>query len=121
MSYPSVASGRLAMLYWSAMLETVNPATGEVLATFPVHGRREVDAAVATGREAAVWWAGLGWAGRRIRLLAWKSHLTRYLDRLAQLVHEETRKPPDDAKLQIIPAILPIDWGAKHAPRVPRP
>ena len=27
------------------MLETVNPATGEVLATFPVHGRREVEAA----------------------------------------------------------------------------
>src|SRR5436190_1546154 len=41
------------------MLETVNPATGEVLATFPVHGRREVTAAVAQAREAAVWWAGL--------------------------------------------------------------
>ena len=51
------------MLYWSTMLETLNPATGEVLATFPVHGRREVDAAVAQAREAAVWWAGLGWSG----------------------------------------------------------
>ena len=84
------------------MLETVNPATGEVLATFPVHGRREVDAAVAQAREAAAWWAGLGWSGRRIRLLAWKSHLTRYMSRLAQLVHEETGKPLDDAKLEII-------------------
>jgi len=37
------------------MLETVNPATGEVLATFPVHGRREVDAAVTAAREAASW------------------------------------------------------------------
>jgi len=109
------------MLYWSAMLETINPATGEVLATFPLHGRREVDAAVAEGREAAVWWAGLGWAGRRIRLLAWKSYLTRYLDRLAQLVHTETGKPLDDAKLEIILAILHIDWAAKHARRVLRP
>jgi acyl-CoA reductase-like NAD-dependent aldehyde dehydrogenase len=100
------------------MLETVNPATGEVLATFPVHGRRDVDAAVAQAREAAAWWAGLGWSQRRIRLLAWKSHLARYLGRLAQLVHEETGKPLDDAKLEIILAIVHIDWAAKHARRV---
>ena len=102
------------------MLETVNPATGEVLATFPVHGRREVDAAVAAAREAASWWAGLGWSGRRIRLLAWKSHLVRYMGRLAQLMHEETGKPLDDAKLEIITAVLHIDWAARHARRVLR-
>jgi acyl-CoA reductase-like NAD-dependent aldehyde dehydrogenase len=103
------------------MLETVNPATGEVLATFPVHGRREVDAAVAKAREAAVWWSGLGWSGRRIRLLAWKSHLVRYMERLAQLMHEETGKPLDDARLEIILAVLHIDWAARHARRVLRP
>src|SRR6266576_5343486 len=103
------------------MLETVSPATGEVLATFPVHGRREVDAAVVQASEAAAWWAGLGWSERRIRLLAWKSHLTRYLARLAQLVHEETGKPLDDATLEIVLAIVPIDWAARHARRVLRP
>ncbi len=103
------------------MLETINPATGEVLATFPLQGSREVDAAVAAARDAAEWWAGLGWSGRRIRLLAWKSHLTRYLGRLAQLVHEETGKPLDDAKLEIILAILHIDWAARHARGVLRP
>jgi acyl-CoA reductase-like NAD-dependent aldehyde dehydrogenase len=109
------------MLYWSAMLETVNPATGEVLAAFPVHGRREVDAAVAAAREAAGWWAGLGWSGRKIRLLAWKSYLVRYMGRLAQLMHEETGKPLDDARLEIILAIVHIDWAARHARRVLRP
>jgi acyl-CoA reductase-like NAD-dependent aldehyde dehydrogenase len=103
------------------MLETVNPATGEVLATFPVHGRREVDAAVATAREAASWWASLGWSGRRVRLLAWKSHLVRYMGRLAQLMHEETGKPLDDATMEIILAVLHIDWAARHARRVLRP
>jgi acyl-CoA reductase-like NAD-dependent aldehyde dehydrogenase len=103
------------------MLETVNPATGEVLASFPVHGRREVDAAVAAGREAALWWGGLGWSGRRARLLAWKSHLVRYMGRLAQLMHEETGKPLDDARLEIILAVLHIDWAARHARRVLRP
>ena len=103
------------------MLETVNPATGEVLATFPVHGRREVDAAVAAAREAAGYWAGLGGAGRRIRLLAWKSYLVRYMGRLAELMHEETGKPLDDARLEIILAVLHIDWAARHAKRVLRP
>src|SRR5580658_2973369 len=103
------------------MLETVNPATGEVLATFPVDGHREVDAAVEAAREAATWWAALGWSGRRIRLLAWKSYLVRYMARLAQLMHEETGKPLDDAKLEIILAVLHIDWAAKHARRVLRP
>src|ERR1700689_264878 len=121
MFYPSVASGRPAMLYWSPMLETVNPATGEVLATFPLHGTREVDAAVAAATDAAVWWAGLDWSGRRVRLLAWKSYLTRYLGRLAQLVHGEAGKPLDDANLEIILAIVHIDWAARHARRVLRP
>ncbi|MBV9094435.1 MAG: aldehyde dehydrogenase family protein [Streptosporangiaceae bacterium] len=103
------------------MLETVNPATGEVLAVFPERGRREVDAAVAAAREAAAWWEGLGWSGRRIRLLAWKSHLVRYMERLAQLVHAETGKPLDDAKLEIILAALRIDWAARNARRVLRP
>ena len=103
------------------MLETVNPATGEVLATFPEHGRREVDTAVAAAREAAAWWAALGWNGRRIRLMAWKSYLVRYMGRLAQLMHEETGKPLDDARLEIILAILHIDWAARNARRVLRP
>jgi acyl-CoA reductase-like NAD-dependent aldehyde dehydrogenase len=103
------------------MLETVNPATGEVLGTFPVHGQREVDAAVTAAREAAVWWAGLGWSARRVRLYAWKSYLVRYMGRLAQLVHEETGKPLDDAKLEIIAAVVHLDWAARHARRVLRP
>jgi acyl-CoA reductase-like NAD-dependent aldehyde dehydrogenase len=97
------------------MLETMNPATGEVLATFPVHGRREVEAVVLTAGEAAIWWRDLGWSGRRLRLLAWKSHMVRYMERLAQLMYEETGKPLDDARLEIISAAIHIDWAARHA------
>ena len=42
--------------------DSVNPATSEVIATFPVHGRAEVEATVERAREAAAWWSG--WAGR---------------------------------------------------------
>src|SRR5579875_763559 len=97
---------------------TLNPATGQVIASFPVCGRSEVDAAVLRAGEAASWWAALGWRERRIRLLTWKSAITRRMADLARLVHEETGKPVADAKLEIILAIVPLDWAAKHARRV---
>jgi acyl-CoA reductase-like NAD-dependent aldehyde dehydrogenase len=106
---------------WGASRETfesVNPATGEVLATYGSDGQREVALAVRRARDAAAWWGGLSFAMRRLRLLAWKSHLTRYLGPLAQLVHDETGKPLDDATLEIVNTILHLDWAAKHAARV---
>jgi len=98
--------------------DTVNPATSEVIATFPVHGRGEVDAVVERAGQAATWWAGLGHGQRRTRLLAWKSHITRYMARLAELVHNETGKPLADAQLEILLAIVHIDWAAKNAGKV---
>ena len=101
-----------------ATFDTMNPATGEVIATFPVCGPAEVEAAVQRAREAAAWWAGLDAKERRLRLLAWKSYLTRYLSRLSELVHQETGKPLGDAKLEIVLAILHLDWAAKNARKV---
>jgi len=109
---------------WGTVRETfqsVNPATGEVLATYGIDGEREVALAVRRAQTAAAWWGGLSFAERRLRLLAWKSHLTRYLGRLAQLVHDETGKPLDDATLEIVNAILHLDWAARHAQPVLKP
>jgi len=44
--------------------DSLNPATDEVVGTYPVHTEADVEAAVARAREAAVWWAELGFAGR---------------------------------------------------------
>src|ERR1035438_10458140 len=98
--------------------DSVNPATSEVIATFPAMRESEVAAAVERAQFAASWWAGLDWKERRIRLLAWKSHITRYMGRLAELVHTETGKPLADAQLEIILAIVHIDWAAKNARKV---
>src|SRR5260370_20183118 len=109
---------------WGASRETfesVSRATGEVLATYGIDGQREVSLAVRRARGAAAWWGGLSFAERRLRLLAWKSHLTRYMGRLAQLVHDETGKPLDDATLEIVNTILHLDWAARHAASVLRP
>jgi acyl-CoA reductase-like NAD-dependent aldehyde dehydrogenase len=98
--------------------DSVNPANGEVIASFPVSGQREIRASVDRATSAAGWWAGLGWKQRRGYLLAWKSYLARYIGRGAQLVHVETGKPLADAQLEILLAIVHIDWAAKHAQRV---
>src|SRR5579859_27658 len=98
--------------------DSVNPANSEVIATFPVFGQAEVNATVQRAHEAAAWWRGLDWKERQTRLLAWKSHLTRYIGRLAELVHNETGKPLDDAKLEIVLAVVHIDWAAKNARKV---
>jgi acyl-CoA reductase-like NAD-dependent aldehyde dehydrogenase len=98
--------------------DTVNPATGEVIATFPAYGGQDVQDAVERATSAAQWWAGLGWKGREQRLLAWKSHLIRYIGRLAELVHTETGKPLADAQLEILLAVIHVDWAARNARKV---
>ena len=102
----------------TATFDTLNPATSEVIATFPVCGEAEVGQAVARAGQAAAWWAGLSWKDRQVRLMAWKSHITRYIGRLAELVHTETGKPLGDAQLEIMLAIVHIDWAARHARKV---
>ncbi|MCU1589810.1 MAG: aldehyde dehydrogenase [Frankiales bacterium] len=99
--------------------ESLEPSTGNVVATFPVHTAAEVEAAVARARAASVWWQQLGWSGRRERLDSWKRLIVRRGDELAELVHRENGKPVSDARLTEV--TLPVDhiaWAAKHAPKV---
>jgi acyl-CoA reductase-like NAD-dependent aldehyde dehydrogenase len=100
----------------TGMFESLNPATGDVVGTFPVHGPDDMAAAVDAARIAQQWWWDLGWKERRRRLIAWRSYLRRHLDELADLVHRETGKPRWDAEsIDVIATVLHLDWAAKHA------
>jgi len=98
--------------------DTLDPATGDVIARWPVDDDLSVQEAVDRARVAAQWWADLGPDERRTRLLAWKGVIARRIRQLAQLVHRENGKPLDDAILEIIIAIDHIDWAARNAPKV---
>ncbi len=98
--------------------DSLNPATGEPIGTFGVFGEHEVAETVARAREAAQWWAGLPGKERKARMLAWKSYLTRYIMRIAELMHAETGKPVADAQLEVLLAVVHIDWAAKNAAKV---
>jgi acyl-CoA reductase-like NAD-dependent aldehyde dehydrogenase len=98
--------------------DSLNPSTGDVVASYPVHDAAAVEAAVDRARIAANWWAGLGFAGRAERMRRWAGVLTRRMAQLADVVHVETGKPHADAQLEIVLAIEHITWAGKHAGKV---
>ena len=98
--------------------DSLNPANGDVVGTYPIHSAEDVDAAVARARGEVAWWQGLGFDGRAVLLQQWKGVITRRIAQLAEIVHRETGKPHGDAQLEIALAIDHLDWAAKHAKKV---
>ncbi|TDB78995.1 aldehyde dehydrogenase family protein [Micromonospora sp. KC721] len=106
---PVIEDGRLV---------STSPATGEEAGRFPVATADEVARAVDRARVAGDWWAGLGFRGRRERLLRWRGLLARRIEELARLMHVEGGKPIPDAVVEILTAIEHVDWAARNAGRV---
>jgi acyl-CoA reductase-like NAD-dependent aldehyde dehydrogenase len=98
--------------------DSLDPATDEIVGTYPITTADEVNAAVAGAREAAAWWSTLGFAARAERLRAWKGVITRRSAQLAEVVHAETGKPHSDAMIEIVLAIDHTTWAAKNARKV---
>ncbi|MHA6792068.1 aldehyde dehydrogenase family protein [Pseudonocardia bannensis] len=98
--------------------DSLNPANGEVVGTYPVHGAEDVAAAVARAREATAFWSSLSFAERAERLRAWAGVLTRRLAQLCEVVHAEVGKPHGDAQLEAALAIDHIAWAARNASKV---
>ncbi|MFF0721224.1 aldehyde dehydrogenase family protein [Micromonospora sp. NPDC003816] len=99
-------------------LISTNPATGDEAGRVPVATGVEVERAVANARAAGLWWAGLGFDGRRERLLRWRRLLAKRMETLAELVHAEGGKPIADALVEIVTAVEHVDWAANNARRV---
>lgn len=98
--------------------DSLNPATDEVVGTYPVHTDDDVNTAVAKAREAFRWWASLGFAERAERLRRWKGIIARRLPELCAVVSAETGKPAGDAQLEVVLAVEHIEWAARNARRV---
>ena len=103
-----------------ATFDSLDPVTGEVVGTFPVHGPEDVAAALRRARGAASWWAGLDPRERTRRLLGFKAILARRSDELCRLVHRENGKPLEDAFIEVVLCVDHLDWAARNAPRLMR-
>ena len=104
----------------SALFESHNPATSEVIASYPQTTERDVRAAVNAARAASIAWRNLGFRGRRKVLLKWSDYLLAHVDELTAIVSEETGKPISDAKLEAALAAGHLAWAARHAESVMR-
>ncbi len=98
--------------------DSLDPATGRVVGTHPIHDAAAVAAAVERARRASTSWADLGFDGRAPLLGAWRALMVKRADELAQVVHDETGKPHADAMLEIVLAVDHLAWATKHAPKV---
>ena len=79
------------------MLISTNPADGAEAGRVPVADAEAVASAVRRARDAAAWWAALGFDGRKARLLRWRALIAQRVEELAELTHAETGKPVADA------------------------
>ncbi|MEU8898396.1 aldehyde dehydrogenase family protein [Nocardia sp. NPDC048505] len=100
------------------LLTSVDPATGEVIATYTVDDEDAVRAAVAKARTAAATWGALSYAERRKYLQRWESQLVTDSEAFCTLIHRENGKPLDDAFLELMLALEHISWAAKNAKKV---
>jgi acyl-CoA reductase-like NAD-dependent aldehyde dehydrogenase len=87
----------------AATFESVDPATGEVLATLPVCGPDEVDAAVAAARAAQEQWAAADPLARTRVLLRLAALIEEHADELARLESRDVGKPLSEAATRDVP------------------
>src|SRR4051794_20095079 len=97
------------------VLISTNPASGAEAGRVPVADDAAVRATVERAREAAAWWLGLGFDGRKDRLLRWRSLIVQRITELAEVTSLETGKPDADAIVEATAAVEHLDWSARHA------
>lgn len=98
--------------------DSLNPATGEVVGTFPLQSADEVAATVERAQVAAAQWRAIGFAGRREMLDNWKRHLVAHVDDISVLLTREGGKRAGEAHMEIIMSLDHLAWAAKHAKKV---
>ncbi len=96
-------------------LISTNPATGQEVGRVRVATAEDVKDAVSRAREAAAWWAGLGFRERKRRLLKWRKAITGRIGELSVLINQEGGKPLEEAVLEVVVSVDHIAWAARHA------
>jgi acyl-CoA reductase-like NAD-dependent aldehyde dehydrogenase len=103
-------------------IQSLNPATGEILAEFEPAGEREVQAAVERAQRAGREWRELPVKARARYLLAAKEVLQRRRREMAELVTREAGKPIVEALTTEVMVVLDaLTYYSRRGPRLLRP
>ncbi len=95
-------------------MESINPATGATLRSYPEHEDTQVDACVAGARRAATAWAELSFEERAVVLEAAADRLEAQRDGLAATVVEEMGKPVTQALAEIDKCVAVCRYFARQ-------
>jgi acyl-CoA reductase-like NAD-dependent aldehyde dehydrogenase len=101
-------------------IESINPATGEVVGVVPVMDADEVAGVVSDARRSSREFASLSLRARGDHLLAIRQAIVDRADDLARTIAAETGKPAPDAWLEVFSACLLLTYAAHAAPKVLR-
>jgi aldehyde dehydrogenase (NAD+) len=95
--------------------DSLNPRTGEVIASHQIFTKEAVNGAVKLASDSAAQWQALKFASRKRVLLLWKKEIAKRADEFAEIIALETGKPIGDAQLEVSIAIAHLSWAAKKA------
>ncbi|MGF7150427.1 succinate-semialdehyde dehydrogenase/glutarate-semialdehyde dehydrogenase [Sphingomonas zeicaulis] len=96
------------------MYRSVNPATGETLATFDDADDAAVEAALAAGHRAFATWRRTSFADRRAALVRLAEQLEANADAHARLITLEMGKPVASARAEVLKCAANCRWYAEH-------
>lgn len=105
----------------SDRFEVVNPGTGTVVGTHPIHTANDIAERLARAREVQPWWVEQGWAGRKQIMTKWVRWLAAHAEEIYELGHEETARPIPDVQMEFIAGLEEIRWAAANARRILKP
>ena len=97
-------------------IETVDPADGTPLASYPAMSAAEIEEALEAGAAAARAWGRVPATRRAAALSHLAAHLRAEQDRYAELVTREMGKPLAEARAEVEKSAVTADYYAAHAP-----
>lgn len=97
------------------MITTVNPATGQQVASFEAHTEAEVDQILTTAAEAQTRWRTVPLEERVIYLTKAAQVLRERQEQYAQMITREMGKPITESRSEIEKCALALDYYAEHA------
>jgi acyl-CoA reductase-like NAD-dependent aldehyde dehydrogenase len=101
-------------------IDSLNPATNEIIGSVPVHSDKQVDEAVLRAREAAEVWGELTYDQRAEQLVSWRRKLAAHAEELAELIHRENGKPLVDAMNEVYLGLSHVHHAAARAKKALR-
>jgi succinate-semialdehyde dehydrogenase/glutarate-semialdehyde dehydrogenase len=100
---------------------TIDPATGDDLATYPETSEDHVEAILDRARRTAVVWREVPVAERAETVRALARALRERSDELARLATAEMGKPLDQSRAEVDKCALACEWFADHGPALLAP